>query len=309
MGGGTPTALPHDELSILLRGLRDSLDLSAEIEWTVEATPATLTASTAKLLADHSVNRLSMGVQSFNCHALDSIQRRSKTASPASAVAYARDAGITNIGLDLIAALPGVTTGQWQQTLLDALALEPTHLSVYSLTVEPASTMSAQIAKGSIHAPGDDQQISALDMARDSLRAHGYQRYEISNYARPGFECRHNNDIWYGSDYLGLGPASSSRLGLTRRTNAPDLLSWRHALEQNALPPASAETLRRADDVTERRAFQLRCINGISEQLNPDWSTVLQSLSKHGLTRLHNNRWQLTDTGVHVADAIIAELL
>jgi oxygen-independent coproporphyrinogen-3 oxidase len=231
----------------------------------------------------------------------------------------ALDAGFDNTGIDLIAGLPGVSPDLWHTTLQRALALPLKHVSVYALSLEPGTPLAVQAAKGVVK-PSDEQQLAALTQAEDVLGKAGFARYEISNYALPGYECRHNLGIWRGNDYIGLGPAAASRLNRKRWTNTEDLSDYMEALSKGQRPPARLETLQARDDAGERALFALR----LSEGVDPEdvarrfpelrdqacaWESRLSGLSQHGITEKDGCRWRLTSRGREVCDAVLRELV
>ncbi len=320
IGGGTPTALPPSELKALLSGLRCNLELADDAEITIEATPETITSDTAAMLAAYGVNRVSMGIQSLDPEIQSKVYRESKSSKVESAVANLRRYGIDNIGVDLIAALPGVSQGLWQDTLKSALALSPCHISVYALSFEPGSEMSQQLSEGSLHEQPVTAQLDAIEYAQRVLDREGYRRYEISNYALTGRECRHNMAIWNGADYLGIGPAAASRVGRNRWNNIPRLDLWREALNNSVDLPCESEQFAPLDDAIERVLFRLRTAGGINLEESAEqfpilsailaqWDASLMRLSQYALTDKRDGRWMLTSKGNNVADAIMRELL
>ncbi len=324
-GGGTPGLLGSDGLRETVAELAAAgIDISRATEWTVELNPSPEITTPALLdaLRALGVNRLSFGAQSLDDAVLKAMGRRHTARDVADALALARAHGFGNVGFDLIAGYPGVEAPAWEKTLAKALALAPRHLSVYGLIVESGTALGRDIAAGRLAPLADDAQMDLLARTEDILAAAGFVRYEISNYALPGFECRHNLACWRGEDYLGLGPAAASRLGLTRRTIAPDVAKWRAALGAGSLPPAeNDETLSPADDAEERFAYALRMAEGASPaafaKTHPaaavrvaEWESTLRRLATHGITQeIRPGRWALTRRGREVADAAIAELL
>lgn len=324
-GGGTPSMLGADGIAAIADGLRKSaVAMAPGAEWTVECNPAPELSSAAffDALAHLGVNRVSFGVQSFNDEALLCAGRRHTAADAALAVHRARDAGFANIGIDLIAGLPGDDPIKWRDTLEAALALDVAHVSVYSLIVEPRTRFAAEEERGDFSPCEDAEMLDRLALAESMLSAAGFRRYEISNYARPGFECRHNLACWRGEDYLGLGPGASSRHGLFRRTNARDWHSWRDAFAARLLPPAeSEEALSPQDDAEERFIFGLRMAEGVSPDLfaasHPaaaslagHWRNALAALVDCGIAReISPGRWALSPRGREVADSAIETLL
>ena len=207
----------------MIDACRGIAPFEADAEITIEGNPGTLTPEKLAAYRRAGVNRLSLGAQSFDDGLLKSLGRIHTAAQIGEAVAMAREAGFDNINLDLMYALPGQGMAQWRDTLDAAVALGVEHISAYSLIVEPGTPMAARVASGTAIVPDDDAVNAMQRAAIDRLSAAGYRRYEISNYARPGFECRHNLVYWNRGDYLGLGCAAHSLLG-GRRFHNPDSL-------------------------------------------------------------------------------------
>jgi oxygen-independent coproporphyrinogen-3 oxidase len=258
--------------------------------------------------------RVSLGAQSFDPAALALLGRTHDADAIGRAARTVRDAGIGSLGLDLIAGIPGVSTAAWTQTLQSAIALAPDHLSVYALTVEPGTPLEHAVDEGRLQMPSDDAQLDALAQAEALLARHGYRRYEISNYAREGSECRHNLAVWRGEDYLGVGPAAASRWGRFRWTNAPDLDAWHAALADGRLPPSDAETLEPDEDAAERFLTGLRLAEGVLPDLADErgrrWNARLLALARVGVVEARGDGcWRLTARGREVADAVARDVM
>ena len=323
-GGGTPGLLGMSGVRRLADGLRARGLLADAAEWTVELNPASAGAPLLAALRAAGVNRLSFGAQCFDDAVLRRLGRRHTAAATRQALARARRAGFDNLGIDLIAGLPGVTPSAWRETLRQALDLGCTHLSVYGLGVEPGTLLHAAVQAG-LAVPGTDAQMDALAAAEPILAAGGFDRYEISNYARPGMACRHNLAVWRGEDYLGLGPAAASRLGRRRWTNLADLPAYAAAVQAGRVPPRAAEDeLDAAADALERFVFGVRLGEGISPAAAArawpalatrvaDWEARFARLASQGIAESvpvgADPRWRLTTRGREVADAVIRELL
>jgi len=220
-GGGTPSLLPENILRRLFDAVREVAPAAAEIS--IEANPFTVTPEKAAVLTSFA-NRVSLGIQSFDPGLLEAVGRRSHAGpGPAEAVRNLREAGLRNLGLDLMYGLPGETSELWRRDLERALELEPEHISAYSVTPEPGTPFARRTADQ----PEDDALSEAMwEQAGAVLGAAGLPRYEISNYARPGFESRHNSNVWHGQTYLGLGPAACSFDGTDRWAQVSDLQAW-----------------------------------------------------------------------------------
>jgi oxygen-independent coproporphyrinogen-3 oxidase len=336
-GGGTPSLLGADGFKVLVASLASAgITPAKNAEWTVELNPASVTDDLLRAMRRAGVNRLSIGAQSFCDATLARIGRIHDADAIRRAFAMARAAGFDDVGLDLIANLPSVTREEWDHTLSEALGLAPRHISVYTLSIEPGTRFAALSAAGTLGARLDDD--GEMNLVRDvvsRLAAEGFARYEVSNYALPGYECRHNLAVWRGEDYTGLGPAAASRNGLRRRTNAPDLRAYANALAQGDLPPASeSETLSAEDDAAERFVYGLRLAEGVSPAdfalrhpsaapLAAAWEERLKRLESLGLAtrigappgsqipdpKFQMPRWHLTPRGLEVCDSAIAEIL
>lgn len=319
-GGGTPALLGPDGLRRLADGLRRRVSFETVVEWTVEVTPPTATDAVLGALREMGVTRVSLGVQCLNDPTLRALGRRHDAAAAETAARRIRAAGYANFGIDLIAALPGMGEPAWAETLARTLALEPAHVSVYGLSVEPGSGLARQVERG-LSLPGEEAELAALRQAEAALTAAGLARYEISNYARPGCACLHNLACWRGEDYLGLGPAAASRIGLTRRTRAADVAAYQAAIRSGNPPPADETTLSPADDAAERFVFSLRLAEGGSPRSHAErwpasephvarWERRLDALTRDGITEaIGPGRWRLTPRGREVADAVCRELL
>lgn len=309
VGGGTPTILGSKRIERLCSGLRRRFPLRRNGEWSIEANPGTLTRETLEALAAAGVNRLSLGAQSFDDRVLLRLGRRHTAADIFRAFELAREAGFRNIGLDLIACVPGVGPRTWQRTLDSAVALRPEHVSVYALTFEEGSRLCARRPGARLRAKPDREQLNDLRRAEKALSQAGFRRYEISNYARPGFECRHNTACWRGEDYLGFGPAAASCSGLLRWANAPDLASYLAALEGGGDPPREFDELTPRIRAAERLIFGLRMLEGVPLEAVGGFERKLEPLREQRLVEIKDGRWRMSRRGLDLADAIAVELL
>jgi len=320
-GGGTPALLGEDGLRELAVGLRETVALEGVEEWTVELNPTGVTRALAATLRDLGVNRVSIGAQCFDDAVLRGLGRRNTVQDVVHAVDAVRAAGFTNIGLDLIAGLPGVSPELWRASLAQAVAMDVPHVSVYALNLEPGTKLAHAVEAGMVELPDAEAQLAALAIAEETLGAAGLARYEISNYARPGSECRHNLACWRGEDYIGLGPSSSSRAGLRRWTNHADLGGYAREIVKELLPPREEEELEPPADAEERLVFGVRLLEGVNPAAFADrhpaaaprvaeWTATLARLERQDLTaRTADGGWRLTPRGREVADAVVAELV
>jgi oxygen-independent coproporphyrinogen-3 oxidase len=268
-------------------------------------------------MRDAGVNRISFGVQALRNATLKRVGRRHSVADVAASLDQARAAGIENLSIDLIACLPGVSSDEWRETLARAASFGLHHASAYALTIEPGSIMEKQIARGEFVPADEDTQIAELEVAESSFAQAGLLRYEFSNYAQPGWECRHNLAYWRGKDYVGFGPAAASRLGRERWTNVPDVNAYLAATERGADVARDREALDHDGDITERLMFGFRLSEGVDLAAfgDPDpallaqWRESLERLRQQGIVESTRGRWRLTPTGRLYADTVAAELL
>lgn len=320
VGGGTPSMLGAGLLSGLLSLVAANFPLAPRREWTLEVNPGSVGRDKLSAMRDAGVNRISIGAQSFDGAVLRQLGRRHTASQIFQTVELVRACGFDNVGLDLIAAIPGVPGGLWRDTIGTALDLQPQHVSVYALTVEEGTDLCEMKKRGAARMPSDREQLDALHAARDMLGAAGYRRYEISNYALAGFECAHNVAAWRGGEYLGFGPAAASHAGNRRWSNAPDLDGYMAGLERGEPPPREVETLPAETLASEMLVFGLRMGEGIStagirkaagvgEAEERRWDEALRRLAGNGLVSFNGGRWTLTDRGKDLADGIGVELM
>jgi len=302
-GGGTPSALSTPQLDYLLTGLRERLDLSALTEWTLEMNPATVSLEKAARLRDLGVNRISMGVQSWDPDLLQTLGRVHSREQAARSYELLREAGFENVNLDLIFAVPGQTTAQWQDSLRQTIALAPEHISSYCLTYEEDTEYFRQLQLG-LHRPDEERDADLFEMTMAELGAAGYAQYEISNYARPGRECLHNLAYWLGRDYLGLGPSAFSTIGSERWQNQPDAAGYSARMLAGETPVSFRETLTAATRAGETIAFSLRTDRGIAREMVAAWPDEIAQFMSLGLMEEEASRFVLTRAGRMVADRI-----
>ncbi len=240
-GGGTPSLMPVEHMATIVRALRRSFDIAAAAEVSLEANPGTVDETHLRGLHELGFNRISFGVQSFHDAELLDMERIHSGDDAEQAYRWARSAGFDNVNLDLIFGLIGQTMAQWQKNVERALALAPDHLSLYALTLEEGTPLTRDVGRGRKPGPDLDLQADMFEWSRERLAATGYQHYEISNWARPGRECRHNLAYWRNQDWLGLGAGAHSHL-FGRRFAAAASPSRYLALveEAGATPPPAA---------------------------------------------------------------------
>jgi len=307
-GGGTPTALTIAQLELLLRGFRERLDLSRLEEWTIEANPGSVSARKADLLKKFGVNRISLGVQSWDDHLLKLLGREHNARQAEESFRLLRAAGFTNINVDLMFGLPGQTIEQWRSTLEKTIALEPDHISAYCLTYEEDTEFFLRHARGEFRQDADaDSEFFEIAMA--ILEHAGYEHYEISNYARPAFSSVHNRAYWLGKDYLGIGPSAVSTVGMRRWQNVCDYRSYIDRVLSGQSPVGPSEDLTSEMKRTERIALSLRTRDGVSASDLKHFAQQTDEIIALGLLRKSNGNFVLTRRGKTLADSVAEALV
>ena len=303
-GGGTPSMLSIGELDYLLGGLREALPLDGLREWTFEVNPATVSAAKAERLRGLGVNRISIGVQSWDDGVLATLGRAHTADQAASTYTVLRDeAGFENINMDLMFAIPGQSREQWKSTLLRTIALAPEHISAYCLTYEEDTRYFERLQSGQFHRD-DEREAAMFEEAMDLLGAAGYVQYEISNHARPGREALHNFGYWSGADYLGIGPSAFSTVGTRRWQNAPDSALYTSRVAARTSPVSFQETVSEKTRAGETLAFGLRTHGGIPVQAAAPWESELVEMRELGLLETRDGRLRLTRRGKLMADSV-----
>ena len=318
LGGGTPSQLPLPLLSRLIDGLRESLDLPDVEEFTVEANPDDVTPEWCRGVAALGVNRVSMGVQSFEDPILRLIGRRHTARQAMDAVANLREAGISNISIDLIFGLPGQTVASWTASVEQAIALKPQHISAYGLTYEEGTRLWHQRERGEVVEVPEEQCLEMYRILVDELQAAGYEHYEISNFALPDYHSRHNSSYWDDTPYLGLGAAAHSYDGKVRRWNPHDLRQYMDKVLAGELA-CDLEELSRSERYAERVMLGLRTARGVdAERLRMDfgdvaWRYFIREAARHveagNLRVTEDGRYVLTRDGIMLSDSIIRDLM
>jgi oxygen-independent coproporphyrinogen-3 oxidase len=307
-GGGTPTALTTTQLEFLLGGFRDVLDLSDLIEWTIEANPGSVSATKAALLRRLGINRISLGVQSWDDELLKLLGREHNAEQAAQSFEIFRAAGFSNINVDLMFGLPGQTIDQWRETLERTIALGPEHVSTYCLTYEEDTEFFLRHARGEFRQDSDaDAEFFQLTMS--ILEDAGFEHYEISNYARPGFRSAHNRAYWSGADYLGIGPSAFSTIGMKRWQNVADFRHYSDAVLSAKSAIGSSEDLTEEMKRAEKIALSLRTDLGANARLLDQFPNQTREFVRLGLLRKLNDRFVLTRAGKAVADSVAAEFV
>ena len=305
IGGGTPTALTTAQLEYLLGGFRDRLDLSAMREWTVEANPGSVSPRKAETLRSLGVNRISLGVQSWDDELLTLLGREHNAAQAEASFHILREAGFTNVNIDLMFGLPGQTLAQWEASLQKTIALEPEHISTYCLTYEEGTEFFARQLRGEFR-EDPDSDASFLESAMRLLEGAGFEHYEISNYARAGYASAHNRGYWAGEDYLGIGPSAFSTIGLERYQNISDYRKYLDLVLTGSSPISSTEALTVGIKRGERIALSLRTVRGIPSVELSQWPNERREFEELGLMKEVAGNCVRTRRGKLLADSVAA---
>ena len=307
-GGGTPTALNIAQLELLLRGFHATLELSELVEWTIEANPGSVSARKAAVLKKFGVNRISLGVQSWDDELLKLLGREHNAEQAKESLRVLRDAGFTNINIDLMFGLPGQTIDQWRATLGQTIALQPEHISTYCLTYEEDTEFFLRHARGEFR---QDTEADAefFEMTMAIVEDAGYRHYEISNYARAGFESVHNRAYWRGEDYLGIGPSAVSTIGTQRWQNVCDYRAYIDRVFSGQSIFGTSETLTDKMKRMERIALGLRTRDGIPSSELKDFAQTIDEFAALQLLRKSNGNFVLTRRGKALADSVAEAFL
>ncbi|MBN8719109.1 MAG: radical SAM family heme chaperone HemW [Sediminibacterium magnilacihabitans] len=315
-GGGTPSLLPEAAIASLLTYLDFLFQVDENAEITLEANPDDISKTKLKAWKRAGFNRLSIGVQSFSDSSLQWMNRAHHSAQSVEAVELAQAIGFSNISIDLIYGVPGMSDADWEQDVHKAIALQVPHLSCYALTVEPRTALDKMIrTKKSVDIDADTQ-ARQFSILTQKLAEAGFEHYEISNFAKPGFRSRHNSSYWQGTPYLGLGPSAHSFNGTSRQWNTSNNALYLSCIKEEIVP-CEQEILSSVQQLNEYIMTSLRTIEGIdlnrvatrwgNAQMDALLLTAGKYLESGRLTQI-DQRLQLTEEGKFLADGIAADL-
>ena len=302
-GGGTPSLLSADELGGVLRQLDRAFGLADDAEVTMEVNPEDVTPQAAAAWLDAGITRISLGMQSADLAALTVLDRKHTPGGAVRAAELVQAAGFGHVSLDLIYGIPGQSDESWRQTVLAALSAEPDHISAYALGVEPGTALARKVARGEIASTDPDRAAAQYDIADETLAAHGFQWYEISNWARPGGECQHNLGYWRNDNWWGFGPGAHSHVDGVRWWNVKRPATYRSMLAAGRSPAAGREMLDADARQMEAVMLQVRLAEGFDPG-DRDLTQLEGLLEKTDGARLH-----LTRKGRMLADAVVRALL
>ena len=315
-GGGTPSLLSAPELRLLLETISQTHQVAPDVECTLEANPDDLTFEKLRDYRTAGLNRLSIGIQSFDDALLRYLNRIHTSATAIHSVDLARKAGFNNISIDLIYAIPGLSMEAWQKNIGRAIELAPPHISAYTLTIEDKTVFGSWHSRGKLKMTDDALAAEQLELLMSALPAARDRHYEISNFALPGWESRHNSSYWKGVSYLGIGPSAHSFNQTSRQYNVANNHAYVRALGEKKIP-AEIEELKRTDRINEYILTTLRTDTGcdlsaLKGRFEYDLLTAqepyLRDLQRHNLIIFAGQHIRLTNAGRLLADRIAADL-
>ncbi len=332
-GGGTPSLMPLGELRSIFAAMRESFAIEADGEVTLEANPGTVDLEYLRGLVSLGVNRLSYGVQSFHDDELAALDRIHSAAEAKQGYAWAREAGFRRINLDFIYGLPEQPLERWKETLEQAIELGPEHMSLYALTVEEGTKLAYDIDHGRVPEPDGDMQATIYEWSQKRMAEAGYQQYEISNWSRPGEECRHNLVYWRNGDWLGMGPGAHSHLdgvrfadvyspkryiSLVEKGRSIDLPSSAREMI-DALPQVTfVDPLSRELQMVDTAILGLRLNEGLDlgefdsrfgVKVEDVYGPQIEEMTSAGFLELADGRLRLTERGRYLANEVFVRLL
>lgn len=317
LGGGTPSLLSEQHLASLLKSIRNEYIIAPNPEITIECNPDDLTPQYLHTLAQLGFNRISMGVQTFCDEQLRKLGRRHTADAARQAVADARAAGFKNISIDLMFALPGSTPAQWGDDLRCAIELKPQHISAYNLTYEENTPLYNALQKGDIAEISEEENLTQFNMLIKQMKAAGYRHYEISNFALPGYESRHNSSYWHDVPYIGCGAGAHSYDGCSRGWNIADIALYIKGINEG-LPIFEIEQLSAEERYNDAVLTRLRTADGlpikwIKEQFGYTLYNYMVKAAQKQITagnlQERDGYFTLTTKGIFVSDAVIRDFI
>ena len=320
-GGGTPSLMSPASLERILAGVRTHFDLAADAEVTMEANPGTVDLDYLTAVHQPGINRISFGVQSVVASELALLEREHDFGTVVDAVAMARQVGLDNFNLDLIYGVPGQTLKSWEQSVRTVLDLDPTHLSLYCLTIEPGTPMQRWLLNGRIQPPDPDLAADQYELACTLLAEHGYDHYEISNWAKPGKACEHNLTYWRNGEYLGLGAGAHGHAAGVRYQIVKQPRVYLRRLEEAAAPGyplstavAASHPVSRAEAISDTMMTQLRLLNEgldlaafeakFGQSVAEVYDGTLEQMVEWDLVGVANGRLRLTQKGWFLSNQV-----
>ena len=314
IGGGTPSILSEKDISKILDTVNNIYSVNTGAEITIEANPKTITPDKAKSFLSSGINRISMGIQSFRDEELLLLGRAHNAEDALKTFGDLRTAGFQNISIDLIYGIPGQSLEQWGLTLQRAIELGPEHISAYELTPEQGTPLFDILKLGKLVMPDEDTISDMFYKGIDTLNEHGYTHYEISNFSKPGFECRHNLNYWDRGEYIGIGASAHSFSGGTRTANLRDVQKYIEDINSGTLPVSETTEITEKETLNEQIFLGLRKTEGLSLDLFPvETAETIKKAVKdsqlHGLIELNGNNLRSTRKGLILNNEVICRVL
>ncbi|MGG2466197.1 radical SAM family heme chaperone HemW [Paraclostridium bifermentans] len=317
-GGGTPSILTVDELQELVNNINGNFNIKKDAEITIECNPGTINREKLEAMKKMGINRLSIGLQATQNYHLKSIGRIHTYEEFEKNYYDALDIGFENINIDLMYALPNQKTQEWKDTLDKIIKLNPSHISAYSLILEEGTKLYYMYQNKEFELLDEDTDINMYNYTIDTLKRHGYNQYEISNYSKEDLECKHNIIYWKCDNYLGLGPGASGFIGDTRYSNIEDICEYNKCIMQNIRPVSEEIELTKKDKIEEFIFMGLRMNEGINvdifkERFDTDfydiYQEVMDKLIKRELVRFDGKNISLTQKGREISNSVFIEFL
>lgn len=312
LGGGTPTHLSPQQLERLIKVIGNKFSFSKGVEFSIEANPKDVTHEKVALLSSLGVNRFSLGVQSFNKRKLQMLERDHDAEVVHEAIRTIRDR-VADISIDLIIGSPGESVDDWHKDLESALSVEPTHISTYSLTIEKGTQFWNRWNRGDLNEVSEDASASWYEYGIDFLKENGFEHYEVSNFSRPGFRCKHNENYWFGNSYFGFGPGAARYVDGKRELNHRSTSRYLQLVQAGQSPTVESELIDAEGSAREKLIFGLRRIEGVDSQaFQMETGFAVTDLVERELNRLldqellesEGNTFRLTRAGLLVSDSI-----
>ena len=317
-GGGTPSILTVDELKELVNNINENFNIKKDAEITIECNPGTINREKLEAMKKMGINRLSIGLQATQNYHLKSIGRIHTYEEFEKNYYDALDIGFKNINIDLMYALPNQKTQEWKDTLDKIINLNPSHISAYSLILEEGTKLYDMYQNKEFELLDEDTDINMYNYTIDTLKRHGYNQYEISNYSKEGLECKHNIIYWKCDNYLGLGPGASGFIGDTRYSNIEDICEYNKCIMQNIRPVSEEIELTKKDKIEEFIFMGLRMNEGINidvfkERFDTNfydiYQEVMDKLIKRELVIFDGKNISLTQKGTEISNSVFIEFL
>ena len=323
IGGGTPTILSEDEISLIIRSIKNNFNINTDAEITIEANPKTINYNKALHLLKEGINRISIGVQSLNDYELNILGRSHTVEDSLSSIRDARRAGFENISVDLIYGIPDVQSGtkrpkkrihEWIDTLKKVIDLNPEHISAYELTPEKGTPLYDDIKNKRLVLPEEETIEEMYYQGIDFFRSHGYIHYEISNFSRPKYECRHNLNYWDRGFYLGIGAGAHSFTGSRRSSNSKDIKRYINLLNEDIIPVDWESVISDEEAIMEYIFLGLRKMEGVNignllKDNGRQIKKAIDELASYGLVELRDDVLKLKRKGILIINEIIVKVL